>query len=180
MRRLARFLRQFRPDIVLTHFPKESDGLFGQHAVAGQIVMHAIQLAISVDPGDRRAPHRMAQVFFFGQGAAALPRNVWDAQRGYYNEVFIDTTDVIDKKLAAMDCLVSQGYGGAYARKRIETGDGAFGTAARVPYAEGFIKAYAETHYHLPLTEHALKLACMSDHEIIDLESYRYRERETQ
>ena len=57
----------------------------------------------------------------------------------YYNDVFIDITDVVEKKLAAMDCLVSQGYGGAYARKRIETSDGAFGQAGGVAYSEGFI-----------------------------------------
>ena len=175
VRRLARLLRQLQPDIVLTHFPKEGDGLVNAHAVAGQIVLHAIGLAGSVDPGDRRPPHRVAQVFFFGAGAAALPRNVWDSEGGYYNDVFINITDVVDKKLAALDCLESQGYGGAYARKRIETNDGAFGSAARVPYAEGFIKANAETHHYLPLTEHALKLARSSDHEIIAGMSYRIR-----
>ena len=173
VRRLARLVRRLRPDIVLTHFPKEGDGLVNPHAVAGQIVLHAIQLAHSVDPGDRTPPHKVAQVFFFGTGAAALPRSVWDSEGGYYNDVFVDITDVVDKKLAALDCLVSQGYGGAYARKRIETSDGAFGSAARVPYAEGFIKVHAETHYYLPFTEHALELARASDHEIIARQSYR-------
>ena len=173
--RLARLLRQLRPDIVLTHYPKEGNGVTNAHAMAGQIVLHAISFAGSVDPGDRRPPHKVAQVFFYGAGAAALPRNVWDAERPYYNDVFIDITDVVDKKLAAMDCLVSQGYGGAYARKRIETEDGAFGMAVRVPYAEGFIKQDAEAHRYLPLTEHARKLARMSDHQIIDQQSYRIR-----
>ena len=56
VRRLARLLRQLRPDIVLTHFPKEGDGLTNAHAIAGQIALHAIQLAQSVDPGDRTPP----------------------------------------------------------------------------------------------------------------------------
>jgi len=47
-------------------------------------------LASSVDPGDRRPPHRVAQAFFFGAGAAALPPNVWHSEGGYYNDVFID------------------------------------------------------------------------------------------
>ena len=173
VRRLARLLRQLRPDIVLTHFPKEGDGLTGPHAVAGQIVLHAISSAGSVDPGDRNPPHKTAQVFFFGTGAAAVPRNVWQSEGGYYNDVFIDITDVADKKLAALDCLVSQGYGGAYARKRIETSDGAFGSAGGCAYAEGFISQNAETHYFLPLTEHALKSARASDHELIERNSHR-------
>jgi hypothetical protein len=89
--------------------------------------------------------------------------------------VFIDITDVVEKKLAAMDCLVSQGYGGAYARKRIETSDGAFGQAGGVSYAEGFISLNAETHYLLPVTEYALKRARSSDHEIMAAYSYRLK-----
>jgi 4-oxalomesaconate hydratase len=173
VRQLARLLRELRPDIVLTHFPREGDGVANPHAVAGQIVLHAIQLAASVDPGDRHSPHRVAQTFFFGAGAASLPNTVWDAARPFYNDVFIDITDVVDKKLAAMDCLESQGYGGAYARKRIETSDGAFGTAAGCAYAEGFISAKAETHYYLPLTEYALATARASDHENMRRYSYR-------
>ena len=173
VRRLARLLRELRPDIVLTHFPKEGDGLTNAHATSGQIVMHAISSANSVDPGDRHPPHRVAQVFFFGTGAAGVPRNVWQSEGGYYNNVFIDITDVADKKLAALDCLVSQGYGGAYARKRIETSDGAFGMAGGCAYAEGFIALNAETHHYLPVTDHALKQARSSDHELIGRTSYR-------
>ncbi len=173
VKRLARMIRQLRPDIVLTHFPKEYDGLTTPHAVAGQIAMHALQFAGGVDPGDRNPPHRAAQVFFFGEGAARARSSVWDSQGGYYNDVFIDITDVVEKKLAVMDCLVSQGYGGQYARKRIETSDGAFGVEAQCSYAEGFISLNAEVHKHLPVTEHMLKIASLSDHEILSSYSYR-------
>ena len=173
VRRLARLFREVRPDVVLTHFPKEGDGLTNAHAVAGQIVLHAMSLAGGVDPGDRNPPHKVAQVFFFGTGAAAIPRQVWQSEGGYYNDVFIDITDVVDKKLGALDCLVSQGYGGAYARKRIETSDGAFGVAGGVAYAEGFISMNAETHEFLPVTEQALANARASDHELIAEKSYR-------
>ena len=145
------------------------------HATAGQIVLNAVGLAAGVDPGDTASPHRVAQIFYFGTGGAPLPHNVWNAQGGYYNEVFIDITDVVEQKLAALDCLVSQGYGGAYARKRIETSDGSFGMSGHVPYAEAFIRNSAETHYHLPLTDYAIKLAQSSDHEIIDRASYRVK-----
>jgi hypothetical protein len=68
-------------------------------------------------------------VFYFGIGAARIPRDVWDSEGGYYNNVFINITNVIGKKLASLNFLVSQGYGGAYARKLFETSDGAFGMA---------------------------------------------------
>ena len=105
----------------------------------------------------------------------AIPRQVWQSEGGYYNDVFIDITDVVDKKLAALDCLVSQGYGGAYARKRIETSDGAFGMSGGVAYAEGFISLHAETHDYLPVTEGALANARASDHERIEETSYRVK-----
>ena len=172
---LATLLRDLKPDVILTHFPDEGGGIWNPHAVAGRIVMLAIGFAGSVDPGDRNPPHHIAQVFYWGCGAASLPRNVWDARGGYYNDVFIDITDVVDKKLAALDALESQGYGGAYARKRIETSDGAFGTAGGVAYAEGFITLNAETHHYLPVTDHARMGAKESDFEKIERVSYKIK-----
>ena len=171
--RLARLLRELRPDIVLTHYPKEGDGLTSAHAVTGQITRHAVSYAGSVDPGDLNPPHRVAQTFYFGGGAASLRDNLWEGQGNHYCDVFIDITDVIDKKLAALDCLISQGYAGAYARKRIECSDGAFGGSALSAYGEGFISDRPEVHYYLPLTQQAMKVARMSDHEIMAAYSYR-------
>lgn len=173
VRRLARVLRELRPDVVLTHFPKEDDGVTSPHAIAGQIVMYALRLAASVDPGDRNPPHRAAQVFFFGIGAAAVRRGLWDQTGGYACDVFVDITDVAEKKLAALDALVSQGYGGAYARKRIETSDGAFGLAGNCAYGEGFISLNPTTHRYLPVTDHALRQARASDHEVMAGYSFR-------
>jgi len=173
VRRLAKLLREKRPDMILTHFPRESDGVANAHAVTGQIVMHAIGYAGKVDPEDANPPTRPARVFYFGAGAARLRSTLWDADGGYYNDVFIDISDVIEKKLAALDCLVSQGYSGKYARKRIETNDGAFGVSGGVPYAEGFISSASETHYYLPVSDYTLKKARSSDHEVINRYSFR-------
>lgn len=174
VRQVARLVRQVRPHVVLTHFPREGSTTTNPHAIAGQIALYGMQLAGSVDPGDTNRPHKVSQTFFFGTGAAPLPRDVWGAEGGYYNDVFIDITDVVDDKLAALDELVSQGYGGAYARKRIETSDGAFGNAVRCAYAEGFIKMNAECHHFLPVTDHALELAGLSDHQVIARASHRH------
>ena len=153
VKQLARLLRQVRPDIILTHSPGEGNGIIESHAIAGQITLHAVQFAGSVDTGDRNPPHRVGQVFFFGG-----------------NEVFIDITDVVDKKLAVLDCLVSQGYAGDYARKRLETDDGNRGGCA---YAEGYVRMRAETHTYLPLTDAARARIKASDHEIMARYSYR-------
>ena len=169
--RIASLIRALRPDIILTHFPYEHGGL-GDHAVTGQMVVRAMDYAASVDPGDRNPPHRVEQAFFFGQGGASVRNGLWDAAGGYTNDVFVDITDVIDRKFAAMECLVSQGYAGAYNRKRTENGDGAFGGGS-VAYGEGFIRMNAEVHYTLPLTPYARRRAGDSDHEIMGRYSWR-------
>ncbi len=174
VKQVASLVRQVRPHVILTHFPREGSTNTNAHAIGGQIALYGVQLAGTVDPGDTNPPHKVSQVFFFGTGGAPLPRDVWGSEGGFYNDVFIDITDVVKEKLAALDALVSQGYGGAYARKRIETSDGAFGNAVRCAYAEGFIKMNAECHYHLPVTDHALELAGLSDHETIARSSFRH------
>ena len=173
VRRLASFFREVKPDIILTHFPNEHGGIWNPHAVAGQLVMLAVQLACGVDPGDSNKPHRVSQIFFWGQGAGNIGFTVWDAHRPYYNDVIIDITDVIEKKLACMDLLVSQGYNGAYARKRLEVSDGAFGRAGGVPYGEAYISNSSQTYYHLPTSDYTIARGRKSDHEIMEYYSYR-------
>jgi LmbE family N-acetylglucosaminyl deacetylase len=173
VRRLASYLRQVKPDIILTHFPDEFGGIWNPHAAAGQLVMLAVQLAVSVDPGDPRKPHRVSQIFYWGQGAGGIPSTVWDAHRAFYNDVIIDITDVVDKKLACLDLLVSQGYNGKYARKRIEISDGAFGRAGGVPYGEAYISHASQTYYHLPTSDYTIARGRMSDHQIMSYYSYR-------
>jgi LmbE family N-acetylglucosaminyl deacetylase len=173
VRRVASLIRKLRPDVIITHYPFEDAGLGTAHAITGQIVVHALPLAAGVDPGDTTPPHKVAQMFFFGQGAAAARTNVWSAQGGFYNDVFVDITDVAAKKVACLDAMESQGYGGAYARKRIETSDGGFGEQISTPYAEGFITMKSTTHYYLPVSAMDLRKARMSDHETITGRSYR-------
>lgn len=175
IRKIARLIRKLRPDVIITHFPFEDAGLGTAHAITGQMVVHALPLAAGVDPGDTTPPHKVAQVFFFGQGAAAARTNLWSAQGGFYNDVFIDITDVAAKKVACLDAMESQGYGGAYARKRIETSDGGFGEQISIPYAEGFISLYSTTAYYLPVSPLNLRKARMSDHETITNRSYRVK-----
>jgi len=168
VKRLARLLRQIRPDVILTHFPYEDGGAWSSHAAAGHLVLMARALAQSVDSGDRNKPLSPPTVFYWGQGAAYAPASIWDARRGIYNEIIIDISDVIELKFECMECLVSQGYAGAYARKRIETYDGAMGSLGGVAYGESFINERVQTHDYLPVTDHTRRLRKMSDHEQIE------------
>jgi LmbE family N-acetylglucosaminyl deacetylase len=173
IRRLGRLFRKLRPDVVITHFPLENANVASQHAACGQMVMHGVNLAAKVEPGDKSPPHKITQVFFFGCGAAPARTHLWAAQGGFYNNVIIDITDVAAKKVACLNAVASQGYAGAYAKKRIETTDGAFGNEVKIPYAEGFISLYSPVHYYLPVSELSRKYINTSDHEAIERGSYR-------
>jgi LmbE family N-acetylglucosaminyl deacetylase len=173
IRQLAMYIRKLRPNVILTHYPYEDAGLGTAHAITGQMVVHALPLAGGVDPGDTNPPHKVAQVFFFGQGSNGPRAHLWSGHGGFYNDVFVDITDVADKKVACLDAMESQGYSGAYARKRIETADGAFGARIKSAYAEGFISLYSTTNYYLPVSEIDLQRSKDSDHEGIRRRSFR-------
>jgi len=173
IRRLARLIRKLRPNVVITHFPLEEADVASDHATTGRIVMHALKLAAGVDPGDKAPPHNVTQVFFFGIGAAAVRTGVWGSQGGFHCDVLVDITDVAARKVACLDAIQSQGYGGAYARKRIDSSDGAFGKCVGVAYAEGFISMNSTTHYYLPVSEIDFEHSKASNHESMRRESYR-------
>jgi 4-oxalomesaconate hydratase len=173
IKQIASLIRKLRPNVIMTHYPYEDAGLGSAHPITGQMVVHAVSFAAGVDPGDKNPPHRIAQVYFFGQGSAAARTHLWGGHGGFYNDILVDITDVADKKVACLDAMESQGYGGPYARKRIETTDGAFGNKRGVAYAEGFISLYSTTQYYLPVSEIDLEHSKGSDHESIKRRSYR-------
>ena len=74
---------------------------------------------------------------------------------GVRNDLLIDITSVVGRKVAAMDCFASQGYGGPFARKLIEASNGEFGRSAGVALAEPYVRFRSETRSLLPLTDYA-------------------------
>ena len=66
-------------------------------------------------------------------------------------------TDVVERKVKALDHLVSQRYDGVYARKRAEAADGWKGTRVDVPYAETFVPMIPEVHRYLPVMASTLE-----------------------
>ena len=85
----------------------------------------------------------------------------------------IATQTLVEKKLAAQECLVSQGYHLGFARKAIETTDGHVGRLGGVSYGEAFISERAQTYTHLPVTEHMIRASRMSDREQLHAVSYK-------
>lgn len=156
---LAALIRSVRPDIIITHFPLDNAGVADDHATCGQITLHALNAADGVHPGDVNPPHRVAQVFFRGIPSAVVRTGILSAQPHLHCDIYIDISDVVDRKVRAVDQLASQGYTGSVTRKMIETFDGILGYPGGVPYAEAFIRAHPETYRYLPLEESTRKQA---------------------
>ena len=165
---VARVMREVRPHVVITSWPGEGGGYGDQHATTAQITLHAISAAAGVFPGDPNPPHNVAQVFFMAIPSCCARTSVWDAAGGYYADVIVDVSDVVERKLAALNCIKSQAYDGAYARKCTEVAESVFGFFApgvHTAYAEAFIRRSAETHHVLPVTERALEWAELTERE---------------
>ena len=68
-----------------------------------------------------------------------------------FADVIVDVTDVVELKVKALDQIRSQGYRGAYARKRTETIEGRLGGMMRIAYGESFVRQRAEVYAALPI-----------------------------
>ncbi len=156
---IARLIREVRPHLVITHYPLENAGIADHHALTAQMVIYALSAAANVGPDDPNPPWRAVRLFFCAC-PIGLPRGtILSAEPTGHPDVYIDITDVAERKVKALDCLKSQQYDGAYARKRVEAADGCFGIFIGVPYAEAFIRHRPELHYYLPLAPWDLERA---------------------
>ena len=119
------------------------------------------QVSLYLKNLDGRSEYWVKQVFM--TKLPAYPRDALSLN-GIRNDLFIDITAVVGKKLKALDQFASQGYRGDYARKAIETVDGVFGKTAYVNFAEGFCRLYNETRDELPVTDHMRKNDILTAH----------------
>jgi len=151
--RVAEQIALERPDVIICDYPLNPVVANNTHTVATTTVLAALgRTGTYLRNLDGRAEYHVKQVFF-----TSLPVQPVDGLSlyGIRNDVFVDITPVVGKKVAAMDCFESQGYSGLFARKLIESNNGEFGRAAGVNFAEAFYRMNNETHSLLPLTEAA-------------------------
>ena len=83
---------------------------------------------------------------------------------GITPDVWIDTSSVIEKKVHAIDQLVSQGYHGPTARRIVEARDGRWGMIAGSAYAEPFIRPFGLIYDSLPMSPRSLRDAYQPTH----------------
>ena len=160
--RMARLIREVRPDVVITHHPHELGGFGIHHATTARLVLEGVAAAGAVGADDPNPPHRVAQIFFT-LTALQFPVVKLAGLVGWAPDVVVDITDVAERKVRALDALRSQQYGGNYARKTIEQADGSMGRNVGVAYGEGFIAYYPARADLLPVDEGMLTRAAESE-----------------
>ncbi|WP_161632121.1 PIG-L deacetylase family protein [Nakamurella lactea] len=150
---LAEVIAEHAPDIVICDYPKNPVSADSSHTIATMTALAAIQQAGQfLAHLDGQKEINVRQVFFTG-----LSVHNTDALSAYgmRNDMSVDITPVVGRKIAAMDGFVSQGYDGVFARKLVEANNGEAGRAAGVNFAEPYTRYRGETHELFPLTEQA-------------------------
>ncbi len=153
---VAKVIRDVRPNIIITHYPFEEGGVGSHHANTARIVMHAIQLAATVDFETSVPGWRIAQTFFMIASSLTQSHGLLGAMNAPFVPFYVDITDVIERKVAALNCMKSQQYGGRYALKRTEVNEGAYGHHNRTAYCEAFVPANPDLYHLLPVSKQRL------------------------
>ncbi len=143
-----------RPHVLITQKPyyNARHGMANMarddHAETAIAVLEAKGLAAMPDHKTRERPHTVAATFHLG---IYFTREEID--------FYVDISGWHEKRVQAETLFESQGQFEEFARKRVEIGAGEAGWYAQVAYAEGFVRAEAETLAELHVPELALRRA---------------------
>jgi LmbE family N-acetylglucosaminyl deacetylase len=153
---VARLILEVRPDLLVTHLPHADLGKADPHVVVAQITNRARHIAASrMRQVDGIARHQVKELIYFPLGEEVA--NSRDPLTlGIVCDIWVDITSVVDRKVQALDQILSQGYQGRFARKIVEARDGSWGILAGVSYAEPFLRSAGVTYPSLPMPESVL------------------------
>lgn len=146
---------QYKPDVVVTHFPAQSRGLghVDENAFAGVYALRAIEWArAAIAQIEHLQAHTVQEVYFFIMDQSADTACKIGAE-GLVPDIWVDITPVVEKKVQIIDQMVSQGYEGDVARKIVEAREGRWGMHAGVAYAEPFFVYRGPTLKSLPVSD---------------------------
>ena len=159
IRAVAQIIRKVRPQIVINHYPLEGGGIGNQHATSAKIVNHALALAGTTDYETNTPGWRIARQFYMIASPMTQCYSFLGAMHMPFVPIYVDITGVIDKKVKALNCMVSQQYGGRYALRRTEVNEGTYGHHNRIGYAEAFVPAGPDLYDLLPVSDRHLAWA---------------------
>ncbi|MBI4474005.1 MAG: PIG-L family deacetylase [Acidobacteria bacterium] len=154
---IAKIMAEVQPHLLITHNPTEGAGLADVgHADSAIAALKARYLATGPrflkKPCGRNFP---TQIYFSTMWGETTQLTAEGMRHG---NILIDISNVIDKKVKAMDCLQSQYYPGHLAGKVIEDVNGRMGLHWCMSYAESFQTFYPEGYRYLPANEHLMKV----------------------
>jgi 4-oxalomesaconate hydratase len=159
---VAQHIADQAPDVLICDYPLNPVVATNGHTVATTTALAALgRTGGYLRNLDGRNEFSVKQIFL-----TSLPVFPSDGLSTYgpRNDLLIDISDVVGRKVAAMDCFVSQGYHGVFARKLIESNNGEFGRVAGVNFAEAFCRMHNETRTLLPVTEAAFAADPLTRH----------------
>lgn len=151
--RIAQEVAREKPDVVICDFPMNV-AFHNPHTLATLMAFAALsKVSLYLKNVDGESEFIVKQVYL-----TSLPVSPMDGLSlyGMRNDLFIDITPVVGKKVKAMDEFKSQAYDGLFARKLIESYNGEYGRAAGVNFAEAYVRLNNETHSLLPVTKAAM------------------------
>ena len=148
---LAEYVREVRPDVVITHHPNE----YGHpdHPVVGDMVLRSLKAAERWLQGSLRPAHPMRRVYFFGTQFRAISTKLAFSAVGA--DFIVDITPSIEKKKRAVAAFASQSFKGAqydeaWADRRVQRVEGHWGFMNGLEFAEEFICLTPQTVKLLP------------------------------
>ncbi|MEM2111101.1 MAG: PIG-L deacetylase family protein [Candidatus Bathyarchaeia archaeon] len=128
---LISMIRELKPDIVITHWPKDAHPDLRE---TDQAVIDACTYAVVGGIKTKHPPHAVRKVYTFGVPAGSVE---------FHPDIFVDISDVIEKKVAAAKChktMIEAFYNGDADKwtEGIYIENAFWGKESRVKYAEAF------------------------------------------
>lgn len=151
---VAKVMRDVKPDLVITHYPKTYGSINNHHGNAAKICIAASQLAGTVDFDDPNPAWRIAQFAYMLNPGDTMAFNALSAGSQAVPNLFVDVTDMVELKVKALDTLRSQQYQGEYARKNVESWNGVFGFNTSTCYCEAFVVDRPEVSDRIHVCDH--------------------------
>lgn len=167
--KLADVIRKVHPDLVITHWPYQGTMFSNHHAVTGQLTMAALTAASGVNFKSKEPAARVAQVAFMLCPADVRVDNVLAGANVAYASYYVEVTDVVDRKVKALQLMRSQKYDTkGYPQKTTEQWNGNFGARISAAYAEGFALLQPEVGHTIPVSPYRRWLAKSDEHELLE------------
>ncbi|MCL6649818.1 MAG: PIG-L family deacetylase [Chloroflexi bacterium] len=129
---IVRAIRTYRPDVVICQDPVRRLSVFAQHRdhrVAGSVALDSVfpaardHLYFPEQIAEGLEPHKTAEAWVMGVE---------------HPDVYVDITDYIDRKIAALRCHVSQVGSGEGLEERVRQNAATLGETPGFAYAEAF------------------------------------------